>query len=128
MSHQSYNSATGVNEVFIRMFLDSDVARKLRLGADKMAYIVKFGLAPYFHEQLLSELNKAEHFVHAFDESMNKICQQEQMDIHVRFWDSSANRVVNRYLGSNFLGHTTADDLVTAMMTSINELNTKKIL
>ena len=115
MSHQSYNSATGLNDLLMTMFPDSDIASKFRLGADKMAYIVKFGLAPYFYEELVSELKVAEHYVIAFDESMNRICQEEQMDMHVRFWDSSANRVANRYLGSSFLGHTAADDLVKGL-------------
>jgi len=128
MSHQSYNSATGLNDLLMRMFPDSDIASKFRLGADKMAYIVKFGLAPYFYEELVSELNFAEHYVIAFDESMNRICQEEQMDMHVRFWDSSANRVANRYLGSSFLGHTAADDLVKGFMSTMKDLNSKRLI
>ena len=34
------------------------------------------------------------------------------MDLIVRFWDNQKNRIVTRYLDSQFLGHTRAADLL----------------
>ena len=86
MSNYSYSSATGLNELLRTMFPDSDIAKKFQLSSTKMAYIIRFGLAPYFHSKLLSEVKKCNHFVLAFDESLDKVTQHGQMDIHIRFF------------------------------------------
>jgi len=86
MSNYSYSSATGLNELLRTMFPDSDIAKKFQLSSTKIAYIIRFGLAPYFHSKLLSEVKKCDHFVLAFDESLNKVTQHGQMDIHIRFF------------------------------------------
>ena len=44
---------------------------------------------------------------------MNRISQNEQMDFIIRYWDGNTNTVAVRYLGSEFLGHATAVDLLT---------------
>ncbi len=59
-----------------------------------------FGLAEHFMELLKKEVSGC--FVVLFDESLNKKTQQQQMDIHVRYWKD--NEVTTRYLGSEFLG------------------------
>ena len=43
------------------------------------------------------------------------------MDIHVRYWDIDTEQVVTRYLGSQFLGHATADDMVRHFNESIKD-------
>jgi len=59
-------------------------------------------------------------FVISFDESLNKSLQLEQMDILVRLWDCTVNRVQTRYFNSQFLGHTRASDLVSNFKTGIS--------
>ena len=49
----------------------------------------------------------------SFDECMNKIFQNDQMDFIVRYWDSNTGQVSVRYLGSEFIDHATATDLLT---------------
>lgn len=100
MSNYSYNSATGLNELFQAMFPDSEIAKKFQLSSTKMAYIIRFGLAPYFHSELLSQVKNCDHFVLASDESLNKVTQHGQMDIHIRFFDNLSGNVSTRYLGS----------------------------
>ena len=41
-----------------------------------------------------------------FDGSVNKVLQEEQMDVHLRFWDNELNKVVTLYFDLVFLGHT----------------------
>ena len=36
-------------------------------------------------------------FVISYDESLNKILQQEQMYMIIRFWDKTTHRVISRY-------------------------------
>ena len=66
-------------------------------------YIAKFGLAVHIKEELVSKVNKSP-FVLMFDESLNETTKNKQLD--VRFWDEG--QVQSRYLGSQFIGHSTA--------------------
>ena len=59
---------------------------------------------------------------------MNKISQNEQMDFFVRYWDSDAGQISVRYLGSEFLGHATAVDLLTHFKDGIRQLDPKRLL
>ena len=55
-----------------------------------------------------------------FDESLNETTKNKQLDVHVRFWDEG--RVQSRYLGSQFMGHSTAQDLLSHLKVSITFL------
>ena len=39
---------------------DSEIAKKFSGGKTKCAYLVKYGIAPYFYEKMLSVLSKPE--------------------------------------------------------------------
>ena len=41
------------------MFPDSDIAHSFRCGADKTAYIAKFGLAVHIRDELVSKVNQS---------------------------------------------------------------------
>jgi len=58
-----------------------------------MAYMIRFGLAPCFHSEWLSQVKNYDHFVLAFDESLNKVAQHGEMDIHIRFFDNLSRNV-----------------------------------
>ena len=57
-----------------------------------------------------------------------KISQNEQMDFIVRYWDSDTGQDSVRYIGSEFLGHVTAADLLTHFKDGIRELDPKRLL
>ena len=59
-----------------------------------------------------------------FDESLNKILQQEQMDMIVRFWDKTTHRVIFR----QFLGHTRATDLLKNFKIGLIGLHSANLL
>lgn len=96
--HQSYNANYAV-------------------GKDKTAYIARFGLAPYITKLLVADVNK-EMFVLMFDESLNETSKNKQLDLHVRYWGQ--DHVQSRYLGSQFMGHGTAQDLLHHFKVSTN--------
>lgn len=104
MSHQSLRSSGNAVELFKLMFPDSGIAGKMQLQKDKIGYLCTFGLGPYFQGELTKELKRTNLFSVSFDESLNTVAQKTQMDIHVRFWNVTSNRVQTRYLTSNFLG------------------------
>ena len=64
----------------------------------------------------------------SFDECMNNISQNEQIDLIVRYRDSDTGQDSVRYIGSEFLGHATAADLLTHFKDGIRELDPKRLL
>ena len=80
------------------MLPDSKIVEKLCLGSTKLAYLITHGFAPFFHDELLTLISSK--YVTCFDEAFNEISKKGQMDIVIRFWDSSVNKVCSRYLSS----------------------------
>ena len=63
-----------------------------------------------------------------FDESMNHILQNEQLDIHIRLWDDSKCVAVTRYFGSHFLRRPNADNIVTKLQQSLQKLVAENVI
>ena len=103
------------------MFYDSAIDRQMQLGRTKIGYIL-FGLAQYFQQLVFRDVSDAKAFVLFLDESLNKYAQQQQMDLAVRFWDCVKNEVTSRYFTSAFLGHSTAEDMLIALICSLKKL------
>lgn len=78
------------------MFPDSDILKSFTCGKDKTGYIIRFGLAPHFKQELINTINKAGQYVLLFDESLNQSTKTKQLDVHIRFWED--DRVQSRYL------------------------------
>ena len=126
MSHFSYNSSTNIADVFRAMFPDSAIAQKMNCGPTKLSYLICFGIAPYFKQQLLKELKEAQCYVISFDESLNTELHEEQMDFLVRYFHK--DKATCRYITSGFFGHTRAEDLKMKFEEGIIELEKKKML
>ena len=69
------------------MLPDSDIAKRMELGRTKLTYLLNYGIAPHFREQLLETLNNKDETVLLFDESLNREQGQKQLDVHLRFWE-----------------------------------------
>ncbi|XP_054924653.1 uncharacterized protein [Dermacentor andersoni] len=128
MTHTSFRTAAASASLFPLMFPSSATAKKVQLGKDMVGYTIVYGLAPFFRESLVSELNQASYLVLAFDESLNKVAQKEQMDVLVRFWSDAEGSVKTRYLTSCFLGRTRAQDFLSAFKSATDGLSRSKIL
>ncbi|KAK9978890.1 hypothetical protein ABG768_020628 [Culter alburnus] len=61
-----------------------------------------------------------------FDESLNHTSKKKQLDIHVRFWND--DKVRSRYLGSHFIGHSTAQDLLKNFKECVQQLNLSRLV
>ena len=90
-----------ITDIFKAMFPDSFVTQKMKFGPSKLPYLICFGIAPYFKQQLHVELKETQCFVISFDESLNNGYHKEQMDFFVKYL--SKDRVVCWYLTSSFL-------------------------
>lgn len=125
MQHDSFNSCTDLCDTFSIMFPDSEIAKRMTLGSDKVAYIISYGLAPFFKTQLLNQLSKPKSvlFTTSFDEAYNKVIYKSQSDAHVTFFDEHANKVSTTYLGSSFLGHATSGDIINGLLNVHKQLD-----
>lgn len=129
MGHLSGNASSNTDKVFSTMFPDSAIAREFHCGKTKCSYLIRFGLAAYFKRDVLSKvMDTGNVYVVSFDESLNKILQEEQMDLLLRFWDNERDRVVTRYFDSVFLGHTRSVDLLKKFKIGLSKLTSSKLL
>ena len=110
------------------MFPDSDIVAKFSLGKTKCRYMILFGLAPYFKNALIKDINNSLYYSLSFDKSLNSIVQKCQMDINIRYWDSKEKKVKTRYLDSQFLEQPNADNLLQRLKTAIKDLKEESIL
>ena len=101
-SHLSFRSCLNLNELFWKMFPDSQVAKSFQLSKTNCAYYVVFGLVRYFKEILVKDIKFSPFYSLSFDESLNNKLQEEQMDISIRFWNGIAGEPVTRYFDSRF--------------------------
>ena len=83
---------------------------------------MNFGLAPYFKDQLVTTIKSSDFFAVSYDESMNRVLQEEQMDIIVRFWDDDEGMVKTRYLDSKFLKRPNCQNLLEKLLDGISFL------
>ena len=110
------------------MFRDSEISKQFACGKDKNAYLASFGLAPYFSDQLCKTLNECPIYSVSFDEAFNRITKTEQMDLAIRYWDPKLKCTSTRYIGSEFLGHSTANNLLKAFNKATAHLDQEKII
>ena len=128
VNRYSYRSCDGKGELFSCMFPDSEIAQQFKMGKTKINYVICYGLAPYFKDSLLSELKKASFLVPSFDESYNKVIKKGQMDLLVRFWNSTENKVDTRYINSVFMGKAAATDVLTTFEVASKDLMKDKFV
>ena len=82
-----------MGEIFKCMFPDSKVHRHFSMGRTKCLYVKKFGLGPFFQEELVEKVKKSPFFSISFDESLNETLKKQQMDFVVSYWDYSQSEV-----------------------------------
>ena len=110
-NHQSFSSNDDIGEILQMMFPSCDALKVFSCGQDKTAYTAKHGLAPFFKDSLKKNFLTRVPYSLLFDESMNKVTKNKQLDVHVMYWDG--DQVKTRYYGSAFLGHSRSDDLLS---------------
>ena len=104
----SNNSFDDFAQTSSAMCPDSKIAKDFKLGRTKL-YLVNYGIVPHFKSLLDTKLKKVP--IYTFDERLNKVTQECEMVIMVRYWDDDDDQVKVRYLGSTLFGHATAVDL-----------------
>ena len=113
--------------LFGEIFSDSEVAKQYMMSKGKVSYFVLYGIPLVFKEELITTVNKSPFYSAGFDESLNHMLQDNQMDIHVRFWDSEKSQAETRFFTSIFLKKATAEDLRQELLHGIMNLDPKKM-
>ena len=72
-SHYSHSSCIGSDRLFQHMFPDSAIAKAFSCGETKCAYVMYYGLAPYFTQELKSQIRLLDSFVILFNESHSPV-------------------------------------------------------
>ena len=100
----------------------------LKLSKTKCGYLVNYILAPFLNDVKLQSINASPCFVILYDESINKVLQNEQIDLQARYWDYNERQVLTRYYDSKFLNHPNATNLHTTLSASLAKLSEKQLL
>ena len=84
-NQHSFRSCLELGDDMKDMFPNSDTVSKFKLSKTKCAYFVTHGIAPWVKSNLRTEVSNSPFFSMSFDESLNMVLQENQMDIQVRF-------------------------------------------
>ena len=102
------------------MFNNSAIAKSFNLGSTKCAYMITHGIGPYYKTKLNDKIKSASYFVASYDESLNRNFQEEQMDIHIRYFDCNKNMVETKYFDSCFLKRPNSLNLHDCLLKSLD--------
>ena len=122
MGHFSFRSCAQI--IFSAMFKDA----KMKFGKTKCSYFINYCFAPYIKEQLEKYISSSPLYVISFDESANSVLQHEQMDVAIRFWNSSNKQAETRLLTSEFLHRPNAKNLVNSLSSALKQLDQQNLL
>ena len=110
------------------MFPDSKIAKQFQMSKTKASYLICRELAPEFKGRLLNLLNETKFIVKSFDESFNKVISKGQMDVLVRFLNTTENRVSTHYVNSVFMGKVTAANVLENYEAASEGFNNNKFI
>ena len=110
------------------MFPDSAVANEFTCSKTKCGYLITYGLSPFFKKKMVDNVKASPYYSVMFDESMNKILQQEQMDLSVRYWDVNTNKVMSKYFNFKFFLRANADNISNGIVEVTGELQFSKCI
>ena len=92
------------------------------------SYFINFGIAPYLKELLLAKLKSSDFFVTCYDESLNRVLQEEQMDVVLRYFNNESCMVETSYFDSAFLKRPSSQNLHVKLLESLTALDLGKLI
>ena len=108
------------------MFPDSKIAEGYKQSATKLKYVIQYGIAPYIVDCDKEEVRNSP-YSFKFDETTNARVKR-QYDAHVQYWSAKRNGIASTYVGSLFIGHCKAEDLVIHFFEMLKKLDLKPTL
>ena len=110
------------------MFSDSEIAENFQLSKTKCGHYLTYGIAPYLKSSITKSILKAPYFTIMFDESLNSVLQNEQVDIQIRYWPDEDCKVQAKYYDSKFLERANSDRICEALLQTLNSFEERKML
>ena len=108
-SNYSLCSCDHVGDMFRAMFPDSKIAAHFSLSHTSSSYIINEGLSSYFTKMIIDDLQRSKlPFSIHFDETSTSQVKK-QMDLTLRYWSPTHEKVWTVFYTSLFFGHATAD-------------------
>ena len=84
------------------MFPGNKMAKQFKLSKMKCSCLINFGIAPAFKTNFTKEINMSLFDSFSFDEILNSVMQQCQIDVVIRYCNETACNVETRYYDSKF--------------------------
>ena len=77
---------------------------------------------------MIKSVKDSSFFAASFDENLNRIYQDEQIDVHIRYWDNEKGLVKTNYLDSRFAFRPNADNHHDELHNALQSLPEKNML
>ena len=119
--HNSNHSCDGLPKLFQCMFPDSAIVKIFTIWPSKCAYYANSDVAHYLKDSLVSKVKAAPFYITSYGELLNRIFQEEQMDIHLHYF----NKWIQMYYDSPFAARPNSDNLHKEFFNSLSVIGMK---
>ena len=99
----------------------TEIAKHYEMSLTKVMYIIQYGIAKYFKDELIKEA-KEKHFTFHHDDSTT-LQTKKLFDGYVKFFSKELGEVVIAYCGTLFIGRCSALDMVSHLKTFVARQN-----
>ena len=107
----SLRTCDDISTLFKRMFPDSNIANLITMSRSKILYVSQDGLGPLLLPWLCDNISKSTGcYTLMFDEATTEQ-NKKQMDLLIRYFDETEEKVVTKFLGCVMFCRATADDI-----------------
>ena len=121
--NNSLKSLDELEESIKMSFDDSKIAQSISIGKSKASYVITEALGPFFLDEALKDIKKSEVFVIGTDTATTKFLGlAKSMDIKIRYYSETYQRVCDVYVCTANLGHETKEVLLNVIIEKAKEL------
>lgn len=126
-NHYSFCSCLELGDDLKDMFPSNDVVSNFKLSKTKCVYLVIHGIAPWAKKKNVQVgVSNSPFYSVPFNESLNMVLQENQMEIQVCFWSEKLKKALTLYLGSEFQLCRDAGTLSDSLMKGLAALPIEK--
>ena len=88
ISNFSINSCRDISNLFAEI-CNCPIADAFKLSTTKHWYLICYGLASYYHQLFVKGLDNSFFYCHFVSQCFNRINQNEQVDLLVKYWSDT---------------------------------------
>ena len=119
----SFRASEGSPELFQRMFPDSHIAQYVTMSKTKVAYMIGYGLGPYFHQRTIDDILRSPdtyYTIHIDETTTAQV--KKQMDVLVRCFSDTDGNVKVRFLKALVFQHAFAETVADKLWRTLQVL------